>query len=56
MSEPIVIHWLVDGTPKCEGLDGSGTKGVEVTNPFDPTLLQLSCINCIAAFNAEVRE
>jgi hypothetical protein len=49
------IHWLVDGEPKCEGLDGSGKEGVEIESPFDMGLLKLTCADCIAWFNAEAK-
>ena len=47
------IHWIVNGDPKCEGYDGSGSEGVEIQSPFDPNVLKLTCRYCIAMFNAE---
>jgi hypothetical protein len=53
MSVQTTVHWIVDGDPKCEGLDGSGAEGVEIESPFDQNVLKLTCPYCIARLLAE---
>ncbi len=54
--KPPTIHWLVNGEPRCDGFDGSGKEGVEVTSPFDDNILKITCLMCLARLGAEVRE
>ncbi len=53
MSQGPTIHWLVDGKPQCDGLDGTGDQGLEIEHSFDPNILKITCIKCLARFNAE---